>query len=85
VRVAARSAGEGFVLSVANQGTPIPPATVAQLFRPFSRGAADGPKAGLGLGLYIASEIARSHGGVLGVSSTEDGTTFTLELPTGSA
>ena len=58
---------------------------MARLFRPFSRLADDGPKAGLGLGLYIASEIARSHGGVLGVSSTDDGTAFTLELPVGSA
>ena len=85
VRVAARSGGggggTGFVLSVANEGAPIPPGTMSQLFRPFSRRAAGAPTAGLGLGLYIASEIARSHGGVLGVSSTGDGTTFTLELP----
>jgi signal transduction histidine kinase len=81
VRVAARSGEAGFVLSVTNEGRPIPPATLARLFQPFSRDAAGTPKAGLGLGLYIASEIARSHGGTLGVSSTDESTTFTLELP----
>ena len=86
VRVAARSGGDaGFVLSVTNEGRPIPPDTMARLFQPFSRGVADAPKAGLGLGLYIASEIARSHGGTLGASSTDEGTTFTLRLPARAA
>jgi signal transduction histidine kinase len=86
VRVSARSGGAGgFVLSVTNEGRPIPPAAMAKLFQPFSREAAEAPRAGLGLGLYIASEIARSHGGTLGATSTDEGTTFTLELPAGSA
>ncbi len=86
VRVAARSGGDaGFVLSVTNEGRPIPPDTMDRLFQPFSRSAADAPKAGLGLGLYIASEIARSHGGALGASSTDEGTTFTLRLPARAA
>jgi signal transduction histidine kinase len=85
VRVSARS-GEGrFLLGVGNEGAPIPPATMARLFQPFSRAGADSKQAGLGLGLYIASEIARSHGGTLGVSSAEDATTFTLEMPSGPA
>jgi signal transduction histidine kinase len=37
---------------------------------------------GLGLGLYIASEIARAHGGTLTVSSTVEETRFTLKMPT---
>lgn len=85
VRVSARGGGGGFALSVTNEGRPIPPATMAKLFQPFSREAAEAPKAGLGLGLYIASEIARSHGGTLGATSTDEGTTFTLEVPAGSA
>jgi sigma-B regulation protein RsbU (phosphoserine phosphatase) len=36
---------------------------------------------GLGLGLYIAHEIARAHGGTLGVTSTEAETCFTLRMP----
>jgi signal transduction histidine kinase len=53
------------------------------LFEPFHRGQGeDRSPGGLGLGLYIALQIARSHGGSLGVESTaHDGTTFTLRLP----
>jgi signal transduction histidine kinase len=37
---------------------------------------------GLGLGLYIASQVVLAHGGKLDVSSTrKDGTTFTVKLP----
>ena len=83
VRVVARSNAEGFHLSVSNGGPPIPPGTLARLFRPFARGGSGTVQEGLGLGLYIASEIARAHGGVLVVSSTDEATTFTFELPSG--
>ncbi|MFC7475176.1 ATP-binding protein [Dankookia sp. GCM10030260] len=82
VRVTARGTAGGLTLAVANEGPPIPPGTRARLFQPFSRDA-DGPRAGLGLGLYIAAEIARSHGGTLGVVSDAAGTAFTLDLPPG--
>ena len=59
-----------FELSVANAGEPIPPAAMERLFQPFFRGAARPNQQGLGLGLYIASEIARAHGGTLDVTST---------------
>jgi len=85
VRVSARSGESRFLLSVSNEGPPIPADTTARLFQPFSRAGTDAKQAGLGLGLYIASEIARSHGGTLGVSSAEDATTFTLEMPSGPA
>jgi signal transduction histidine kinase len=49
------------------------------LFKPFTRG--DRPsQQGLGLGLYIASEIARAHDGTLGVTSTDDSTTFVFRM-----
>ncbi|HLM57572.1 MAG TPA: ATP-binding protein, partial [Pyrinomonadaceae bacterium] len=77
----ARCGDDGFELSVANLGEPIPPATVGRLFQPFSR-ASEGPgQQGLGLGLYIASEIARAHGGSLDVSSTSEETRFTFRIP----
>ena len=50
---------------MANQGAPIDPDTVKRLFLPFVRGADQSGSQGLGLGLYIASEIARAHGGAL--------------------
>ncbi|WP_283184618.1 MULTISPECIES: GAF domain-containing sensor histidine kinase [unclassified Pseudomonas] len=70
-----------FVLSVKNQGL-IAEDALPHLFRPYSRPASGTPQAGLGLGLYIASQIAQSHGGKLDVVSTEQqGTTFTFSLP----
>jgi signal transduction histidine kinase len=78
--------GEGkFVLSVANGAEPIPTAVLHRLFEPFSRGGSGNYRQGLGLGLYIASEIAKSHGGTLGVVSTLEETRFTLTMPSGGA
>ena len=70
-----------FVLSVANAGPPIPADAAERLFQPFSRSSAQGAQEGLGLGLYIASEIARAHGGELGVVSTAAETRFTFSMP----
>lgn len=71
----------GLELSVTNRGTPIAPATLGRLFQPFSRPAARPGHRGLGLGLYIASEIARAHDGTLAVESTLDQTRFTFRMP----
>ncbi len=81
VLVEATAEGGTFRLSVANRGNPIPVAQLDRLFEPFFRGTARTSQQGLGLGLYIASEIARSHGGKLSVQSTSDETRFTLTLP----
>ena len=70
-----------FELSVTNQGEPIPSQAMERLFAPYERGAVRPSQQGLGLGLYIASEIARAHGGTLTVTSTPDETRFTLEFP----
>ena len=81
VRVIARSEGGALELAVANGGAPIPPEVMARIFQPFYRAAADGNRQGLGIGLYIASEIARAHGGTLSVTSDETETRFTLHVP----
>ena len=52
-----------------------------QLFQPFFRGNGRSSNQGLGLGLYIASEIARAHGGKIEVVSSKDDTRFTLHIP----
>jgi sigma-B regulation protein RsbU (phosphoserine phosphatase) len=70
-----------FILSVANAGAPIPPDVQDRLFQPFFRGGARPSQNGLGLGLYIASEIAKAHDGKLEVTSTEEETRFTLSMP----
>jgi signal transduction histidine kinase len=73
--------GGGIVISVTNGGTPMAPETVGALFQPFWRGDNSGMAGGLGLGLYIVSEIARSHNGVMEVTSTPGATTFSFSMP----
>ena len=81
VRVDANAKGGIFELCVANGGTPIPEEARKRLFHPFYRGAAHGRSEGLGLGLYIASEIARAHGGTIEVDSWQAETRFTFRMP----
>lgn len=68
-------------LWVANTGEPIPEAAMERLFQPFFRGEVRPSKQGLGLGLHIATEIAKAHGGELTVRSDEGETRFTLKIP----
>jgi signal transduction histidine kinase len=69
-------------LRVCNSGT-IPADLVPVLFEPFKRGASEAKKTmGLGLGLFIAKQIALAHGGDLRAhSDSAGGTTFELVLP----
>ncbi|WLG49602.1 GAF domain-containing sensor histidine kinase [Pseudomonas sp. FP1742] len=81
VEVSAQVKDGHFVLSVKNQGL-IAEDALPHLFQPYSRPTGGTPRAGLGLGLYIANQIAQAHGGKLEVESTEpQGTTFTFSLP----
>jgi len=80
VRITALSDETGFWLSVANEGTPIPPQIMDRLFLPFSRGEVLRNQRGLGLGLYISAEIAKAHGGTLTVQSSEDETRFIFRM-----
>lgn len=72
---------------VRNGGPPIPAGELPKIFDPLVRGSsAAEPKrnrpGSIGLGLYIAREIATSHGGRINVTSTQaDGTAFTMRLP----
>jgi len=81
IRVSATADGDVFELSVANSGAPIPPAALERLFQPFFREAARSNQQGLGLGLYIASEIARAHGGQLAAASSPDETRISFRMP----
>ena len=74
------------VLTVSNTGIPIPKADQAKVFDRFYR--ADSSRSreieGVGLGLSLAREMARAHGGDLAlVQSDERRTTFALRLPLG--
>jgi sigma-B regulation protein RsbU (phosphoserine phosphatase) len=70
-----------FILEVANAGHPIPQDVLPRLFQPFFRGEARPSRNGLGLGLYIASEIAKAHAGQLEVTSEPDETKFWFTMP----
>jgi signal transduction histidine kinase len=85
IRVQARCDDKRFELSVTNTGEPIPPAMLGKLFQPFFRGDAQSSRQGLGLGLYIAFEIARAHGGTLEATSSAGETSFTFRMPSKSA
>ena len=80
IRVKASTNVKAFELEVSNQGDPIHSALMRQLFQPFFRGNGKSSNQGLGLGLYIASEIARTHGGGIDVASSKDETRFTLHI-----
>jgi signal transduction histidine kinase len=72
------------VIEVFNRGKPIPPETLPFIFDAFRKGRMESQSQtrGLGLGLFIAKEIARSHGGTITATSTEsDGTTFRVCFP----
>lgn len=82
ITVSAKMEDNLFILGVHNFGPPIAPEVVTQLFEPFSQLPSETPQVGLGLGLYIAKQIALAHGGHMEVrSSAEAGTLFSLYLP----
>jgi sigma-B regulation protein RsbU (phosphoserine phosphatase) len=81
VIVHAETRDGSFELWVANSGEPIPPGSIEKLFEPFFRGKVRASREGLGLGLYIASQIAKAHGGTLTVASGSAETRFTFSMP----
>ncbi|MBC7429595.1 MAG: sensor histidine kinase [Bacteriovorax sp.] len=72
------------LVSVHNQGKPIPVEDRELLFNNFKRteSAKNSNKPGWGLGLALCREVTEDHAGSLGIeSSLEDGTTFTIDIP----
>lgn len=81
--------GQEIVIAVTNHGEPIPPESLQVIFDPLvqlstrSVGAPERPSTNLGLGLFIAREVAVGHQGTLDVTSdAAHGTVFTMRLPT---
>ena len=81
IHVAAFDEGGAFCLTVANEGLRIPDTARAMLFSPFARADVRESQNGLGLGLFIAAEIAKGHRGTLTFTSDDDGTVFRVEIP----
>jgi len=77
--VLASRIGDGVQIDVTDDGPGMPVAARENLFKAF-RGSAR--KGGTGLGLHIARELARGHGGdVALIDSTAEGTTFRVTIP----
>jgi len=69
-------------VSVRDHGAGIPPKECERIFEKFERGGNKTVKEGLGMGLYIARELAEAHKGTLTLTSVlDEGSTFTLSLP----
>ena len=86
VHVTIANQGDDLLISVHNDGDPIPSSEVNTIFDSFVRGQkGEAEREGamnLGLGLHIAKRIALAHRGDISVLSTaEAGTTFTVRLP----
>ncbi|WP_263451284.1 ATP-binding protein [Hyalangium gracile] len=79
--------GEEVVVEVSRTGAPIPAEVLPQLFDAFRSSPVDeARREHEGLGLFLAREIARAHGGDVEVrSSAAEGTTFRVRLPRGAA
>ena len=85
-RVVVRTAqnGERIVVSVQDFGIGIPMSMRPHVFERFFRvdGESRTSYAGLGLGLYIAAEFVKRHGGAIWVEGEEEaGTTVAFSLP----
>lgn len=70
-----------FILSVLNHGKRIPESKLENLFKPYFTTNSKYNKSGLGLGLYISSEIAKAHKGNINVNSSDDETVFEFTMP----
>ncbi len=84
IRTSARFEEASLVLEVADDGPGVPEELATRIFDPLVTGRAGGT----GLGLSLASRIARAHGGVLSLAARQGdvkdlpGATFRLVLPT---
>lgn len=79
LRVRARREGQLLVLTLQNNGPPIPPAHLDHIFDPFFTTKPEGT----GLGLFISHNIVQQHGGTLGAENLKNGqgVVFSLTLP----
>jgi len=85
VTVVVRGGPTEITVSVHNRGAVVPPTLLARIFDPLHQVDPDRTRArspsSIGLGLYIVHAIVTAHAGTIDVTSTADGTTFTMHLP----
>lgn len=84
IEIQLRAEHERAVISVRNQGKPIPPGEFEAIFQQFvrSKDAAASPTGSWGIGLPYVRTVAQSHGGSAVVFSDADsGTVFVIDVP----
>ena len=88
VRVVVTGADAEVRFEVGNSGPAIDPQTLEHIFDPLQRGPGqadkDNGQVGLGLGLFIASEVAKAHDGTIEARSNQTETAFAVRLPRGT-
>lgn len=88
IRVSLHQSDEHVELSVQDTGVGIAPADLPHIFERFYSVRIERARTleGSGIGLSLVQELVRLHGGQVQVESAPDeGTTFTVSIPTGSA
>ena len=84
VRVSAHATASGVRLDVADSGPGLAADERPRVFDRFYKQDASRSRTGTGLGLSIVRAIAEAHGGAATVTSTPgEGSTFSVEVPTG--
>jgi heavy metal sensor kinase len=82
VSLSARQEENTIIVKVSDTGIGIPAEHLAHIFERFYRVETARSSGGVGLGLAIARQIAKAHGGNIEVESSPNaGTTFTVKLP----
>ena len=83
IEIRSHARGGEIAIEVADEGCGVPPAVLGEIFDRFARADAARTRAGggVGLGLAIVEAIAKAHGGRCTVSSSAQGSVFTLVLP----
>jgi len=82
VTIRTGQAGPSAILEVADSGVGIPADELPHIFDRFWRGQGAAKTSGSGIGLAVAAELARAHGGTLTADSHPgSGTRLTLTLP----
>lgn len=82
VSVTAKSNASGLSIAVEDDGKGIPADKRDQLFEAFSRiEETSAGQEGVGLGLYVVSQLVSAMGGRIDLSSSPRGTTFVIDIP----
>ena len=81
IQVKLKNEGKHALLSVRSEGDPIPQELLGRIFERFYRADPSRTEEGYGLGLAIATELARLHHGKVWAESDPNGNTFFFSIP----